>query len=204
MAPGTPTLTYTPSVLVKYVGLTAALVVLGVLTYLVHVFPNDAFLVGIASYIPSASYFVAHDLYDSKTPNGLPGWASFITVTVVSSVEGAVGLFVLHNGSLTLGAGLVWGIAVMGSVFHALAEDQGANVPDYIENWITAGLGIAIGFAGFFYANPNAGIAAWVSTAFIVIPQYIHVSTDGSSVSVSPQPNPTLPPPPAVPSAPIG
>jgi hypothetical protein len=201
MASSGGTLTYTPSVLVKYIGLTAALVVLGVLTYLINIFPNSAFLVGIAAYIPSASLFVAHDLEGSKTPNGIPNWTTFLVVTIVSGLEGAVGAFVLHNGSISLSAGLVWGIAVLTLIFHTVAEDQGANAPLTVEAWITAGIGIAVGFLGFFYSNPNAGIAAWISTAFVLIPEYLHITTDGSSISVTPVPNPPAPTPPTPPSS---
>jgi hypothetical protein len=181
-----PTLTYTPSPLVKYIALIALFAGAVALTYFMHVFPTWVGWASVGSFIPSVLYFAAHDLEGSKIPNGVPAPTTFIVVTVGTALVGAVGAWVVNDAALTLSAVLTWLVVVLGAIFHAVNEDQGANAPLTAEAWATAGLGIGIGLIGFFLANPTAGVSAWVATAFTVVPMYVHISTDGSSVSASP------------------
>ena len=190
-----PTLTYTPSPLVKYIGL-VALLAFGVGgTYLAHLFPDWVGLTTISAFIPTVFFFAAHDLEsDTSPPNGMPSWVTFAVVTVATAVYGAVGTFVLVNYTITLVAFLSWLIVVLGAIFHAISEDQGASAKPNTEAWATAFLGIAIGLISYLLANPTAGISAWITTLVAVVPMYIHIQTDGSSVTVSPvTPAPTPP-----------
>lgn len=189
----------------KFVGLTAVMLALVALSYLMKVFPDWVGSASIGSFIPTALYFVAHGLDEDsrqkgQSPkNGMPAWSTFIVVTVGSALVGAVGYFVLSNGTLEVSAALTWLIVVLGAVFHSIAEDKGSSVPETTEAWATAILGIAIGLLGFYSSNPTAGASAWIATLTMVVPQYIHITSDGSSVTVAPVTNP---PPPQTPPAP--
>lgn len=154
-----PSVTYTPSPLVKYYGL-IALLAFGVGgTYLAHLFPDWVGLTTISAFVPTVFFFAAHDLEsDSIPPNGLPSWTTFAVVTVTTAVYGAVGTFVLVNYTITLVAFLSWLIVVLGAIFHAIAEDQGASADPNAEAWATAALGIAIGLISYAANNPTAGI----------------------------------------------
>jgi len=180
------TVTFTPSPLVKYIVLTFALIATVVLSYVAHVFPDWTALAGIVAYIPTVIYYIAHDLEATGTPDGVPYWTTFIVVNVAAGIEGAIGQFVLSNGTITLTAAIVWALAVLNYLFHVFNEDQGANAPKNAENWVTAALGIGIGLLSFYYANPTAGITAFLVTTYTVVTQYVHVSTDGNTISATP------------------
>lgn len=192
------TVTYTPSPIVKYLALSVLLVAAVALTYVQHVFPSWAGLTVISAYIPTVFYFAAHDLESNKPPNGLPSWTTLVVVSVASAVYGAVGAFVLMNGTITLMAVLAWALVVLTAIFHSIAEDQGASAPVNAEAWATAGLGIGIGLIAFFLANPTAGLSTWIATGVVIVGQYVHIQTDGNSISASPvTPPPTPAPPPS-------
>ena len=194
----TSTATYTPSPLVKYIGLTVLLIAAVVLTYVSKIFPDTVGLTAIVAYVPSVIYYVSHDLESAGTPNGIPSYTTFAVIVVATGLEGAIGQFVLQNGTVTLAAGLVFAIALLNLIFHTIAEDQGANAPAQAENWATGAIGVAIGLLAFYYGNPSAGITAWIATVVTVVGQYFHVTTDGSSISVTPvNPSPTPAPTPS-------
>lgn len=120
----TSTATYTPSPLVKYIGLTVLLIAAVVLTYVSKIFPDTVGLTAIVVYVPSVIYYVSHDLESAGTPNGIPSYTTFAVIVVATGLEGAIGQFVLQNGTVTLAAGLVFAIALLNLIFHTIAEDQ--------------------------------------------------------------------------------
>lgn len=192
----TPSITFTPSPLVKYLGLTALLIFAVAATYLGHIFPDNVGLLAISAYIPTVFYFAAQDLEsDTQVPNGLPNWVTFTVVTVATAIYGAIGTFVLVNYTITLAAFLAWIIVVLMAVFQAIENDKGASANLTYEQWALAGIGITIGLAGYYLANPMAGISAWITTVFAVVAQYIYFNTDGSNIVVGPVTSPPTPTP---------
>jgi hypothetical protein len=195
MAASGGTVTYTPSVLTKYVAGIAALIAAVVLTYLAHVFPNSIGLTAIIAYIPATSYWAVHDLTDNPTPNGIPTWMTFAAILVSNGLIAAVGQFVLVNGTITLAAGLSFAIVLLQAILHQIAEDQGKSADTNVEAWLTAGLGFGIALLSYASANPGVGLAAIAVTAINLFPLYVHINTDGSSISATPVPPAPTPAP---------
>jgi hypothetical protein len=188
MASNSGTASYTPSPLAKYLIGIFLLVGSAVLTYVVHFLPTLFGDLSIQSAIVALAYYGAHDL-ETGPPNGLPSWTTFAIVTVVAAVTGAVG-FAPGMGAWTTGAVLVWFVAVLKLIYHAISEDAGASANPNAEAWALSLTGIGIGVLAYFAANPTAGLLVATTTVIQVIMLYVHVSTDGSTVTATPTPPP--------------
>jgi|HubBroStandDraft_1064217.scaffolds.fasta_scaffold249932_1 hypothetical protein len=178
------------SPLAKYVGLIAALVAVLVLSFVVNVLPNTWGLDAFVAFFPTLFYFFLHDLETVAAPNGIPSYATFLVIAGVSAAEGLVGQFALQSTVVTVAAGVAFVIALLAAIVHTVAEDQGASAPAYVENWITAGGGLALAVLTYWQGHPGASAAAIVATLISIFPQYIHVSTDGASTTIAPVPQP--------------
>lgn len=125
---------------------------------------------GISAIAISFFGTVADEFTVQKTPNGLPNWFTWLIITVVSAVMGLVGQFTADT-VLTYTAVLAWVILVLGAVGQDIANDAGANVPQYIETYIVAIVGGAVTVLTYVVNNPAASIGAIVATIIGVVVQ---------------------------------
>ena len=189
MAGSTTQSTPTFSPIVKYALLVVAAIAALVATYWLKLAPDAVGFAGAGTSIVGLFTFATADLEQSGDPPGLPRGTTFLVITGLAGVYGAVGVF-SGQTLATYAAFLAWLLVVLEYVLTTLRSHLDAYVPSAYDSVIVAGVGIAVAVVQYLAANPTASVDSVVITAVVALASYINVggsapTPSGSTVPAS-------------------
>jgi hypothetical protein len=183
-----PGATLTLSPIAQYVALLVLFVGSVVASYVLKIFPNAIGNLGAGLSIVGIFTYAAHGLEQEGSPSGFPPYLGFIVVTVGTAAMGAIGSFT-GDSLLTVGAFLTWLIVVLTLLYHAIAQDAGANLPQNAELWFLSIVGVSLSLGTWYLAGATDGFAGLVATFVAAVPMYFHLA--GGSITPTPPAAPT-------------
>jgi hypothetical protein len=179
-----------------YLGLIVLLVASVIASYVLKIFPDALGNLGTAASVVGLFTFAAHDLEGENIPTGLPQYTTFVVLTLSTGAMAVIGSFTSQT-LLEVGAFVTWVVLFLGFIWHAVANDAGANFSITQEAWVTAAIGVALSLLVWYESGAMNGVAGLVAVAVATIPMYFHLG----SQSVTPIPPSQQPAPPAPPTA---
>lgn len=192
-APSTPTF----SPIVKYALLVLAAIAALVATYWLQLAPDAVGFAGSGAAIVGLFTFATADLEQDGDPPKLPRGTTFVVVTGLVAVYGAVGAFTAQTLS-TWAAFLTWLVIVLEYVLTTFRAQLDQYVPSAYDTWIVAGVGIVLAIVQFLAANPTASLDSIVVTGIVSLASFINNSSSPTappSTGASPPSSSTVPVP---------
>jgi hypothetical protein len=148
-----------------------------------HYIPSWVGLSGIYSVVILAFGYLAHEYVPTT-------WVTYLTLAVLTAILGEVANLQGQTGTLTVVV-LTGLIGVLSAIYHNVSLNGGSYFTAQQETIATAITGGGVAFLGMLLSQANADggvltIAAVLSTLFVVIPQFVHVTAEGAPPTSTP------------------